>query len=197
MKPAADHINPELLVAIAHGDRAAFTLFFDHYHPKVLHVAWLYTHSQSQSDDVVQDVFLRIWLKREQLPLLKSIDNWIFVIARNVSLKALSAGARAALTGEEPPDYLPALERSAESHLEAGQLDELIREALQKVTVQQRRVFELIRLLGLSRAATATALGLQPDTVKMHLLRATRVVRAHLVSQLDYLTLIALVGHFL
>jgi len=61
------HNEKELLFLTSHGDERAFTTLFEHYADNVFGVAMAYTKSTETAEEVVQDVFLKIWLNRENL----------------------------------------------------------------------------------------------------------------------------------
>lgn len=191
------HNEQEILAAIAEGSRQSFTTLFDHYSPKILHVAGLFTHSLSESEDILQDVFMKVWLKRDQLTTITDFNSWIFILTRNLSINALNKIARAEVKNQRLAGYLPFTEEHAGGSVEFKDIENLIRQALQLLTDQQRRVFELSRLNGMNREEIAKELGLSPNTVKMHLLRATRQVRAYLSSRMDYVVLFCLLKKFL
>ena len=191
------HNEKELLSAISEGSKEAFTTLFDHYSPKILHIAGLVTHSLSGSEDILQDVFMKVWLRRGQLKEIADFNNWIFILTRNLSINALNKIARAEVKNQRLADYLPLSDDNMGKALEFKDIQNLIREALLLLTDQQRRVFELARLHGMSREEIAKELDLSPNTVKMHLVRATRVVRAYLSSRMDVVILLCLLKKFL
>jgi RNA polymerase sigma-70 factor (ECF subfamily) len=191
------HNEKELLFAVAEGSKDAFTTLFDHYSPKVLHVAGLFTHSLSEAEDIVQDVFMKVWLKRDQLKSVADFNNWLFILTRNLSINALNKIARAEVNNQRVVDYLPLSDEPPGKTLELKDVQNLILEALLLLTDQQRRVFELSRLRGMSREEIARELDLSPNTVKMHLVRATRLVRAYLSSRMDFFVLLCVLKKFL
>jgi RNA polymerase sigma-70 factor (ECF subfamily) len=184
------HNQKELLFLVAQGDENAFTVLFDHYSPKVMHTAFLFTQSLSRSEDIVQDVFTKLWLKRAQLREVEDFEKWIFIITRNMSLNILNRIARAELGLEKFAEHVPAREAGESIYLEAKDMEKLIRNSLAALTDQQKKVFELSTFKGLNREEIAQELGLSPNTIKMHLLRATKYVRVYLRKQLYFLVLL-------
>lgn len=183
-------IDRVLCERISAGDQQAFELFFHHYKDRVLQIAFFFTRSQLRSEDIVQDVFAKIWNSRERLATIEYPDAWVATIVRNFALRALDKMAREKVRGERYADYLPAVEWNAQAPTEYKDVERYIHEALALLTEQQRSVFEMGRLQGMSRDEIADRLGLSPNTVKMHLVRGTRYVRAYLLGKLDYLTVL-------
>lgn len=193
MKKSDLLIDRVLCERIAAGDQQAFEIFFHHYKGRVLQIAFFFTRSQLRSEDIVQDVFLKIWNSRERVATIEYLDAWVATIVRNFALRALDKLAREELRGERYADYLPAVEWQAQAPAEYKDVERYIHEALTLLTEQQRTVFDMARLQGMNRDEIADRLGLSPNTVKMHLVRATRYVRAHLLGKLDYLTLLIII----
>lgn len=175
--------EPELLTSIARGDQAAFRAVFDVYAPRVKHVANLFTHSESIAEDIVQDVFMKVWLKRNELPGIQNFAGWLFIVAKNYSLNALKKIAH----NDVDPDLLEdnVFDLEPFSSLEARDLQKNVRQALHILTEQQRNVFEMAKLNGLKREEISEILGLSPNTVKMHLVRSTRLIRGYLLARAD------------
>ena len=188
----------ELLPRIAGGDEGAFRILFEEYAPKVMHIANLFTDSEAIAEDIVQDVFMKLWLKRVSLPEILDFNNWIFIVARNLSINALKKIAKAGIRYESLPDHLPHTDAYASTDLDAKDLEKHIREAMQLLTEQQKKVFELSKMKGLNREEISETLGLSPNTVKMHLVRSTRLVRAYLLAKGDRLIslIIFLISYF-
>src|ERR1700753_883755 len=90
---------------LAEGSEYAFTQIFDRYRGMVYSVAWHFLRSPVLAEEIVQDVFMKIWLKRQELPELQNTENYLFILTRNLvfdRLKALSYEAAA-------PQNLPPL----------------------------------------------------------------------------------------
>ena len=192
------HSEKELLIRVASGDEGAFTILFEQYAPRVMHIATLFTDFEDMAEDIVQDVFMKVWLRRSSLPEILDFNNWIFIVARNLSINALKKIAKAGIHYESLPDHLPYTSAFADADLDAKDLEKHIREAMQLLTEQQQKVFELAKIKDLNREEISKTLGLSPNTVKMHLVRSTRFVRAYLLAKGDHFIslLFLLVNYF-
>jgi RNA polymerase sigma-70 factor (family 1) len=173
----------EILLRISEGDEQAFAALFDHYAPRVKHIAKLFTVSDAIAEDIVQDVFMKVWLKRRDLPEIQDLKNWLFIVARNFAINALKKIAHRETSYSSLPDLLPYDTPVPDAGLDARDLEKNIRIAMLGLTDQQQKVFELARLQGMSREEISKTLDLSPNTVKMHLVRSTRFVRAWLMAK--------------
>ncbi len=77
------HTENDLLKRVAAGDEAAFTQLFDSYWDNIYGVAYVITKSRETARDIVQEVFVKIWLLREELVNKDNFRNFLFIVARN------------------------------------------------------------------------------------------------------------------
>ena len=181
----------ELLLQVAEGDERAFRQLFDHYWNKIYSVALTLTKSIALSEEIVQDVFLKIWLKREQLPSVERFDSFLFTVAKNHIYNELRKK-----TIEQPfVEHLEQhfLESSAlpEQMMLLKETKQLIDKAVQQLPDQQRAVFELSRNEGLDYNAIADQLGISRSTVKNHMTKALQFLRQYLNAHRGELVLAA------
>ncbi|HRQ51004.1 MAG TPA: sigma-70 family RNA polymerase sigma factor, partial [Agriterribacter sp.] len=83
----------ELLLRVAEGDEVAFRALYNHYRKKIYTLGLLLSKSDIQAQELVQDVFLKIWEKREQLREIAYFNAWLRTIARNTAINYLRARA--------------------------------------------------------------------------------------------------------
>jgi RNA polymerase sigma-70 factor, ECF subfamily len=176
-----------LLSAVAGGDQKAFGELFSTHKDRTYTIAFILTDDPLIAEELVQDVFLRIWKNRDKLTTLDDFAAWLYTITRNRALTALQKIAREGRNRSEFISYLPEKVNDAGSKMDDHDMQQLLETALSRLSKQQRRVFELSRLQGYSREEVAQALGLAPATVSVHLTIALRSVRAFLTSRLDSL----------
>ena len=164
----------DLLCRVAKGDEAAFGVLFHAYHQRLGAYIYRLTESFPATEEIVQDVFVKIWLKRATLSEVECFDAYVFTAARNHAFNYLRKLARerahqASLPAEEvlvqeEPDERVALLEQAISHLPR----------------QQKNVYLLHRRQGLSHAEIAAQLHLSVETVKKHMSLALRSIRDYL-----------------
>jgi RNA polymerase sigma-70 factor (family 1) len=170
----------ELLLLVAEGDEKAFRQLFDFYWGKIYSVAVTLTKSPPLAEEIVQDVFLKIWLKRDQLPSVENFEGFLFTVARNHIYNEL----------RRKVVELPFVEHLEQHFRESSALPEqvmllketnlLIKEAVEQLPPQQRTVFELSRNEGLDNNKIAERLGISRATVRNHLTKALHFLRNYL-----------------
>lgn len=185
-----------VLLLVAKGDESAFAKLFHLHKDRVYSIALAYTEQQVIAEEIVQDVFTRVWKHREKLPEIEEFKAWLYTIARNRSLTALEKIAREGRQLQEMISYLPAAAGMEDPTLQRMELQQLLKQALAQLSPQQRTVFELSRLKGLTREEIADELQLSPATVSVHLTIALRRVRGFLYHRMDLPLVLLLAGAY-
>ena len=177
----------ELLTRIAGGDRRAFGVLFEQRQQVIFNIAYKLTRSRTNSKEIVQDVFLKIWNKREELPALDNFGAYINRMARNQSIDALRLLAREALrTVQLQEEQLKKGDFGTEETLQLQETGRILHLALESLSPQQRKVYHLCHEQGLKYEEAAKELGLSRGTVHAHMKQALKNIRAYL-KQMDAL----------
>ena len=170
----------ELLLLIATGDELAFRQLYNHYWEKLYSVAFVLTKSVVLSEEIVQDVFVKLWIKREELPSITSFDGYLFIMTRNHIYNTLRKIASAQPLEKHLEQEFGMTMAPTEQPLLTKELEQLIHLALRHLPNKQRMVFELSRWEGLNHAAIAERMGISKLTVKSHMNRALQFIRNYL-----------------
>lgn len=185
----------ELLARVAEGDKHAFGVLFEERQQLIFNIAYKLTKSRTNSREIVQDVFLKIWNRREDLPALDNFGAYINRMARNQSIDALRLIAREALrTVELQEDQLTKGDFQTEEALQFQETGRILHRALESLSPQQRKVYQLCHEQGLKYEEAAKALGLSPGTVHTHMKQALKNIRAYL-KQMDALLVLMAFMH--
>lgn len=94
MLSSAPHSEKLMLLNVAEGNQQAFDFIFFKYHSRIEKYVLCLTESYPLTQEIVQDVFLKIWLTRERLPSIEHFESYLFTIARNQSLNCMRQIAR-------------------------------------------------------------------------------------------------------
>lgn len=168
---------------MAEGDEAAFRVLFDQYWDTVYGVALALTKSTTMADEMAQDVFVKLWLKREKLAAIENFEGYLFMVARNHIFNAFRKKIRtAAFTDHllaDAADTMPATD-TPDKHLLCNELEKQVALAVEHLSQQQRAIYSLSRHHGLSQEEIANTLHISRHTVKSHMNKALHVIRAYL-----------------
>lgn len=191
------HTEAELLARISKGDEQAFGVLFHHYRNTIYTLAWKITGTQPLAEEVLLDVFLKVWLKREDLPQIEYFKAWLFTITRNQvfsSLKQLALRRRVEEVSFKKEGNESHCSDPAEQLLDK-EYQQLLREAIDRLPPQQKKVYCLIKELGLKRDEAARELNLSPETVKRHLAEAMEAIRGHCLSRAKIYSILFILHH--
>lgn len=183
MKIVENNISKEdinqLSKLMSSGDEKAFRKLYDLYYDKIFAVSLSFTKSQVISEEIVQDVFLKIWLKREVFSGVHDFEAYLFITARNHILNCLRSRMKEVVFLDYLHSYFVVSE-DVTSTLHTKEIHKFIAEARELLPPQQRRVFELSRYEGLNYQAIAEKLDISTLTVKSHMTKALNFIRLRL-----------------
>jgi len=167
-----------LFARIAVGDEAAFGQLFYRYLPKLQLVIRKIVKQEAVVNDIIHDIFLNIWVKREQLPEIKAPASWIYRIMYNRSLTWVEKQQLHESKQKNMPRSTTT--NNAEEAVFFAETSRLVQEAIRNLPPQTQKIYLLSRESGLRIPEIAEALGLSPNTVKNTLVRAGKAIRDHL-----------------
>jgi RNA polymerase sigma-70 factor (ECF subfamily) len=182
----------DLLARIAEGDEKAFGPIFHHYRRRIYSYAYHLSGSAAQADELVQDVFLKVWLHRDKIPHVLRFDNWLFTIARNQAFDMLKGMAKEASLRRQIARLMDADANLVEDQLLTRENEEQLRRALDQLSPRQKLIFTLSRNQGMKHEEIASHLHISRHTVKTHLVQALKTLRSILHFPSDGLLLIGL-----
>jgi RNA polymerase sigma-70 factor (ECF subfamily) len=186
----------QLLHLVAQDDAKAFRHLFLAHYDLIYSTSLLYIKVHELAEDVVQQVFLKVWEKREMLPAIEKFDDWLFIITRNEVINVLrkQSSLRHYLRHMQDLFEAEAGGEGPEEQLIVKQQRAIIQLAVKKLPPQQQQAYRLSRDRGMSYEEIATDMGLSINTVKGHISTALRSIREFLRHYRDELTLLLLAG---
>ncbi len=169
-----------LFAEIAKGNENAFGVLFYRYHTKIYYFVLDIVEIDVLAQEIVQDVFLKIWLNRSALKDIVTPGAYLFVIAKNRALDQLDKLVTERKFKQQFGEPVFLATAGSEEQLFYKESLALVAEAVKTLPEQQRRIFHLSKVEGLSREAIAAELNLSPHTVKNHLGAAVKSVQQYL-----------------
>src|ERR1700761_1001488 len=166
---------------IREGDKRAFEKIFREYFKSLHAYAFTFMKDDKQAEEIVQNVFCRIWEKREQLKPDGSLRAYLYTAVHNESLNYLKhQKTRAAFIihhGNDEPETASASEK-----VMVAELGEHIQKALSELPQQCRTIFQLSRFEHLKYGEIANRLGLSVKTVENQMGKALKLLRIKLAE---------------
>jgi RNA polymerase sigma-70 factor (family 1) len=180
-----------LLLQLSEGNEIAFTQLFDHYHGQVYDTALRYLKSEMAAEEIVQDVFLKIWNKRTELTVVQSFNAFLFTMARNTILDRLRRLARER-TAQQVLSKQQGFTNDTDHRLLDNQYQEMLQQAIDNLPPQQKSVFRLAKMEGYSYKEIAEELGISVLTVKVHMNKALASLREYLAARMGTMVFVPL-----
>jgi len=184
----------ELLLSLAKGNDNAFADLFHHYRHRIYAIAFRLLGSTSQAEDTVQDVFLKMWLKRQELHEISHFKAYLFTVTRNHIFTALKLLAREQLMESELSATM--VYNIKEAAIIQKEYEQILRNAIAQLSPQQELIYKLSKEEGLKRNEIADRLQLSPETIKVHLATAMRSIRAFCLARMDLNTFLLFIWLF-
>ena len=173
----------ELLVRLRGGDDAAYEAIFRQWYAPLVAGTTALLRDRGPAEEVVQDVFLELWRRRDTLTLESSLRAYLFQATRNRALNYLRR-QRVEARGEATIAAAMPSPEAADSEAREGELNVAIQAAIAGLPDRCREVFELSRVHGLKYSEIATQLGISVKTVEAQMGKALRVMREKLAPWL-------------
>lgn len=171
-----------LIMALKSGSEPSYSRLYRLWVSRLYQFVYGYVKSESVTDDIVQETFLRVWTHREDLNPDLSFKSYLFTIAYHLLLKELRRQLQNPLV-EEYVSYTSQLrtsEEAAAEQIELDQFEDMLRQAKGKLTPRQCEIFELNKEMNLSVAEIATRLSISEQVVRNQLSASLKIIRAEL-----------------
>jgi len=185
LKLSKDNITQQLLNRLKNGDIQAFDQIYELYSHKLFSFVFKILKNEAEVDDIVQEVFVKIWESRDKVEDYKLLNSYIFTIAYNNSIDLI----RKRISSNK---YLEHLKYSASinftptiiSQIEYNELSNQVEKLITNLPDRQKQVYLLHREKGLTYPEIAEKLGISKNTVENHMAKALKYLRQNLDNSL-------------
>lgn len=178
------------------GDESAFTHIYALYSEKIYRLAYKFLKDKEQSEEIVQETFINLWLSRQKLDAAGNIWLYLFVIAKRLSLNMLRQSARAVHLSDAALPVVMEMHNGTEEEVLAHDLEQYTEKIIQKLPRQQQLVFKLSRVDGLSHKEIAEQLHISQNTVKNHMVEALKTLKLSLKYS-DLIFFVVMVSYYI
>jgi len=179
IEPSDEPEHNELLTMLKNGDQTAFSEIHDLYRKKIFLYAQSLCKFPDVSEEIVQEVFIKIWQKREQINTELNFGAYIKKITLNHVLNHLKKVAREKEMQEELFVYMQTIRSSTDENLLEKELLKSYNEAIAQLPPQKKLIYNMSRNQDLNHDEIAAKLNISKNTVKNHMVEATRFIRKY------------------
>ena len=169
--------DPELLLAIKKGDHSAFKKFFEKHHTYLYHFLLKRGVSEQQAEDLIQQAFVMIWEKRNQIDQNKSLRSYLFRIAYTRMLNLIRDNKKFD-EGSDAGDHEGGL--PTDHKIENKELGDAIETAISSMPEKRQHVFRLCFIQEFTYKEAAEVLDVSVKTIENHMGLALKDLRGKL-----------------
>lgn len=171
--PESTRVDFKYVQGIRSGDPAAFASLFRKYYEPLYQFAGRFVKDAQTAESIVQDVFVKIWEKREEWNVQHNVKSYLYTSVKNHSLNHLKR-ERVLISMSESTDHQDDLVSSPEKALIESEMIEAVQEAIEKLPQQCRRIYRMKRYDDLTYSEIAEVLNISINTVKTQMRRALK-----------------------
>jgi len=195
MKLYTTYNDEQLVQLLQSGDEFAFTEIYNRYWYNVLAGLTKAIRSQTDAEDLVQELFGSLWKRRRELNITGTLSAYLFTSARYMGIRYIKNNI-------SQSNYLAALSATfsncqfsdAETNLSVRELERTIETAINTLPAKMKEVFCLSRRQHLSYKEIAQQLGISEETVKKQVYNALKLLRSQLGGDVPLAVLVCLTG---
>src|SRR5690606_2567382 len=178
-----NRVSREILDGLIRGSRTAFNKIYEVYSPAVFDVAFKILKDRASAEEVVQECFVKLWLKKEHIDPAKELWYYLYVMCKRLCFNVLRDGRVA----EEAVQNLNrgVVVNDVEEGLHYTELQNLLQRHIDNLPEKQRIAFYLSREKGLSHQEISCKMEIYQNTVKNHIRQALKYLRKKLIH-IDY-----------
>lgn len=185
MNTTSSYDEQSILKKISEGDEASFNIIFSQYRDRLFAYLITVTKSKEAAEEIVLDVFMKLWLGREIIIEIKNLQSFLYRIAHNKAIDFLRSAQRNPVQQNEIWDAIQssAGETASDHLLNRHNAEAALNEAVEQLSPMRQKVFQLSREEGMSYDEIADHLHLSRNTVRNHVAASLEFIRKYLQGQ--------------
>ena len=173
----------KLIFLLQENSEYAFQLIYDKHRNRIYKTAIKFLKSPIIAQDVVQDVFLKLWFERKTINAKQPLEAWLFTVAKNNILNKLRKIANEWKAIDQLTHRTAFTENTTEDMVGVAEFKRNLALAVSALPEQQQSVFQLSKFENLTYFQIGQKLGISPLTVKTHLSRAIYSIKRQFESK--------------
>ena len=166
-----------LIKQIREGDIKAFeTLFRKYYSPLVFYSKSI-TKSSQAAEDIIQDLFYKLWKEREKINIFKSVKNYLYISIRNRSLQYIQREGQVILSKTNYSLIAENEQTDASQNIEFIELEQVINKSMASMPKRRSKIFQMHRFQNMKYKEIAQTLSISEKTVEAEITKALKTLR--------------------
>lgn len=177
--------DDELLLLLKKEDSFAFSEIYNRYWEKMVSYAVRLTKSEDESADIVQEIFVSLWNRKQDLAIKGSLASYLIKSTRNLSLRYIERHIDTTDFIDKLTEYIVDNSQNIEEHISLRELQEHIAVGIAKLPKKMQEVYILSRDEQLSYREISERLGIAEGTVKKQISNALKIISESLDGKLS------------
>ncbi|MEI7830977.1 MAG: RNA polymerase sigma-70 factor [Prolixibacteraceae bacterium] len=170
----------EIILRLKKDEKSALDDLFDYYYPRLFHFSKSILKIETEVDDILQEVFVKLWLNRQKIGNAETFNSYIFTITKNEVLNLIRTNLRNNSFKNELFQRSVAEEFQIQSQLEFKEVKSGIDQVVSQLPEKRRQIFILSRTEGFSNKEIAQQLNISEKTVEDHITHAIKKIKTSL-----------------
>jgi RNA polymerase sigma factor (sigma-70 family) len=167
------------------GSQEAFTTLYRYYSPRLYVNILRLVRDPLSTEEIVQELFTRIWQKRESQGMGENFEGYMYRIAQNLVHDFFRRLRRDRKLMERFNMLVQENYEPVEQALQLQQTSAILRQAIAQLSPQQKKVYELVKIDGHTYKKAAEVMSISPYTVKEYLVAANKIIRTYIINHGD------------
>lgn len=174
-------VNTKLVKLLKNGDMAAFDAIYNKYCHKLYGFVLVYLKQEEDAEEIVQEVFIKIWNLRGKISAYLSFESFLFTIAYNATISLLRKRV-SEIKSREYLKYLQQIDTTEQviDEIRFKELNNKVQILLQQLTPRKKEIYLLSREEGLTHKEIARKLNISESTVNNHLVTILKYLKHHI-----------------
>jgi RNA polymerase sigma-70 factor (family 1) len=177
MPEIKDYSEKLLISELQNHNEKAFRKLYDYYSQDIYRYSFSILKSKELAEENVQEVFLKIWLHRENLNLEQSFKSYLFTIARNQAFNFLNKAANDLVLKEEIFYESQKSYNQGDYSIREADCKRLKKRAIKQLPPKRKKIFKMSRKQGKTYEEISQELGISVNTVKSQMSKALESLR--------------------
>jgi RNA polymerase sigma-70 factor (ECF subfamily) len=180
MSVYSNHTDSDLVALLKKDNQRAYTEIFERYSKVLVNHAYKILGDHDQANDVVQEVFLAIWNKKNEIVLTGSLSSYLYKATRNKILNHIAHEKVVSRYADSIVDFIQNDYVPSDANLREQELEAIIEKEIALLPAKMREVFLLKKVEELSYEEIALQLNITDKTAKQQVYNSLKILRGRL-----------------
>jgi len=182
-----------LVIRLKNNDKIAFEKIFNKYSERIYYFSYRYLKNKEESEEITQEVFVRLWNRRFDLKPELSFNSYLFMITKNAVIDLLRKRQKETSIDENYKIFNNDQESQPDDKLEYKELNKVVESSIEELPFKRKQIFLMSREKGFTYKQIAAKLNISIKTVESHMRLALRQLKESIGDKYDLTFIITII----